>query len=291
MRVAVVGPGAVGCFFAAHLSTTKHAVIACARRPFETYNIESSESPITGPALVVTDPCQLPTKPIDWVLVGLKAHQTSGAANWLDALCGPDTKVVAMQNGIEAEKRLAPFVNGAEIVGAVVYCAAELIEPGRVQHSGMGRLIVPETAIGQELYELFDNTGAVIEISEKHHDKAWFKLSLNSLANGLTALTGRTMEVLADPSIVALATELIAEAWRVALEDGAAINDTDAEALVHKMASTKRGTSMLYDTKAGRPTEHDAIHGAIIRSAEKYGVPVPLTRFVYGLLDNRVGCT
>ena len=45
---------------------------------------------------------------------------------------------------------------------------------------------------------------------------------------------------------------------------------------------------MLYDTRAGRPTEHDAIHGAILRAAERHGVSVPLTRLVHGLLETRV---
>ena len=100
---------------------------------------------------MATDPSQLDTDPADWVLVGVKAHQTAGAASWFDALCGPATKVVAMQNGIEAVERLAPLVNGAEVVQAVVYCGAELVAPGHIDHSEMGRLIVPNDRTGREL--------------------------------------------------------------------------------------------------------------------------------------------
>ena len=58
-RVAVVGPGSVGCFFAAHLAATDHEVVSCARRPFDTYVVTSELAPVTGPAVVATTPDQL----------------------------------------------------------------------------------------------------------------------------------------------------------------------------------------------------------------------------------------
>ncbi|MEL6984196.1 MAG: 2-dehydropantoate 2-reductase N-terminal domain-containing protein, partial [Actinomycetota bacterium] len=58
-RIAVIGAGSVGGVFAAHLSTV-HDVLACVRRPFDRWRIESSEVPHEGPAQAVTDPAQLP---------------------------------------------------------------------------------------------------------------------------------------------------------------------------------------------------------------------------------------
>jgi len=126
-RVAIVGPGSVGCFFAAHLATSKHSVVACARRPFERYVVESPESPTESAATVVTAPEMLEGTPFDWVLVGVKAHQTASASTWLERACGPDTTVVALQNGVEAVERLRPFVDGAQVLASVVYCGAELL--------------------------------------------------------------------------------------------------------------------------------------------------------------------
>ncbi|MCP5027785.1 MAG: hypothetical protein GY929_16035 [Actinomycetia bacterium] len=82
-RIAVVGPGGVGGFFAAHATANGHEVLSCARRPFTEYVIESGRAPTTQPARVVTDPAMV-DGPYPWVLVGVKAHQTQGAAEWLD---------------------------------------------------------------------------------------------------------------------------------------------------------------------------------------------------------------
>ena len=215
MRVAVVGPGSIGCFFAAHLSATEHDVVAYARRAFDAYRVDSPESPITGPAAVTTDPSQLGAGTAHWVLVGITAHHGAGAAPWLHALGGPETKGVAMQNCTEAVERLRPFVNGAEVVQAVADCCAELIEPRHIAHSGMGRLIMPEIETERLLEAPFEGTAIVLEVTSAHQNRLWFKLSLNSVANGLTALTGKTMEVLAAPAMFGAATESLAEAWRV----------------------------------------------------------------------------
>src|SRR5688572_2188929 len=137
-RIAVVGVGSVGTFFAAHLAAAGHDVLACARRPFDTYRVESAEAPVTGPANVATGPAAVTGGPYPWLLVAVKAHQTVDAAPWFDRLCGPDSPgrpasiVVAVQNGVEAVERFTPLVHGATVVPAVVYCGAELQEPGRI---------------------------------------------------------------------------------------------------------------------------------------------------------------
>ncbi|HEY5875989.1 MAG TPA: 2-dehydropantoate 2-reductase N-terminal domain-containing protein, partial [Ilumatobacteraceae bacterium] len=75
--IAIVGPGAVGGFFAAHLAGSGGNVVSCARRSFDRYVVTSSIAPVEALARTVTDPSELDgTDPVDWVLVGVKAHQT-----------------------------------------------------------------------------------------------------------------------------------------------------------------------------------------------------------------------
>ena len=119
--IAVVGAGSVGVYFAAHLATAGHDVVACVRRPFDRYVVESKEAPTEGPARAVTDPADL-DGPVPWVLLTVKAHQTEGAAPWLARLCGPDTTVVVVQNGVEGAERTTPFAGSATVVPGVVYC-------------------------------------------------------------------------------------------------------------------------------------------------------------------------
>ncbi len=285
-RVAVVGVGGVGGVFAAHLSPV-HDVVACVRRPFTHYKIESNEVPFEGPANAVTSPDAIGwDAPADAVFVGLKSQHTEAAAPWFESLCGPDTLVVVMQNGIEGLDRLSPLVGDATVVPSVVYCGAELLAPGHVRHGSHSRLIVADNEAGTRARQLMDGTPLTVELSDGVDVSAWVKLAINSAANGLTALTGRPMTVMADAGVAAIAGQLITECWTVGLAAGVNLDLSRVPGMVEALATPggEGRTSMLQDAEAGRPTEHDAIHGAVLRQAEKYSVDVPTTRLVHDLL-------
>jgi 2-dehydropantoate 2-reductase len=287
-RVAVVGAGSVGGVFAAHLSAV-HDVVACVRRPFDHWTIESREVPFDGPAVVATDPAQLAglgfDGPADVVLVALKAQHTDGAAGWFPPLCGPDTIVASVQNGIEGVERLSPLAPDSTVLPGVVYCGAELLAPGHIRHSAHARLIVPDEPAGHRLAELAEGTPLTIEPSDGHLVAAWVKLGLNSVANGLTALTGKPMEIVGDPGIRAIGQSLLTECFIVGRAAGADLDLDSIPKTLDGMARNVGGrTSMLQDREAGRPTEHDAIHGAILRAGERHGIPTPVTRIVNDLL-------
>ncbi|MEM7273287.1 MAG: 2-dehydropantoate 2-reductase [Actinomycetota bacterium] len=283
--VAVVGVGAVGGVFAAHLSAV-HDVVACVRRPFDRYRVESPAIPFDGPAVAVTNPDGVPfDRPADAVLVGLKAQHTADAAPWFGRLCGPDTTVIVMQNGIEGRERLAPLVGGATVVPSVVYCGAELLAPGHIRHDSQARLIVADDAAGAVAAELVDGTPLTIERSDRFATSAWVKLGINSVANGLTALTGKPMGVLAEPGIAAIAEALLTECWTVGRADGVELDLDGIPEMVRRMSAQPGGrTSMQHDREAGRPTEYDAIHGAVLRRAAAHRIEVPVTTLIHDLL-------
>ncbi|MGH1491899.1 MAG: 2-dehydropantoate 2-reductase [Acidimicrobiales bacterium] len=286
-RVAVVGAGSVGGVFAAHLSAV-HDVVACVRRGFDQYKIDSPDIPFSGPAQAVTSVDELPWDgPADAVFVGLKSHHTEGAAEWFAPLCGPETLVVVMQNGIEGRERLTPYVNGAAVVPAVVYCGAELLAPGHVRHSSKQQLIVPNDADGVRAGELSEGTPLDIGPSDGHERAAWIKLGINSVANGLTALTGRPMEVFADPGVAKIGEQLLTECWTVGQTAGVDVKLDGIPKLLAGMAKGGGRTSMQQDSEAGRSTEHDAIHGAVIRKGLEHGVPTPTTVMIHDLLAAR----
>lgn len=286
-RIAVVGPGAVGLFFAGHLAAAGHDVVCCARRPFDRYTIESAQRPLDFPANVVTDPAQI-DETVPWVLLCVKGHQTEGAADWLGALCAPDTRVLVVQNGIEHDQAAA-YTNGATIIPTVVYCGAELIEPGHIVHSSAGHIFVQSHPFGSELLELFSGSLAEVKPKDDFVTHQWRKLSLNVVANGLTALTNRGMEVVGDPVIYPVAVELIRECWLVARADGAELDPEMATEQIDQILGIAGdgGTSMLFDVRAGRPTEHDAIHGAVLRRAASHNIDTPNVRVIHALLEAR----
>lgn len=279
VAIALVGPGSVGTYLAAQLAAAGHDVVSCARRPFTEYVVDSGEHPVRLAARVATDPGELPA---DWrprfVLVCVKAHQTPGAAGWLERLAGPDTTLVSVQNGVEGRERLTPYAGGGEALPSVVYCGAELLAPGHVRHHSSGLLITPDVPSMHELAGAAAGSGITVRPDPAFVTEAWRKLGANICANGLTALTRRRMDVFREPGIADLVRGLLTECFAVARAEGATLADGDIDTFVKGIgaAPSTGGTSMYYDRMAGRPTEHDALYGAVVRAGERHGVPTPL---------------
>ena len=283
--IAVVGVGGVAGYFTAQLCAAGHDPVCCVRRPFTELVVHTSAG--TGPVLrseprVVTDPGALGETggelPASWVFVGVKAHDTPGISGWLQALCGPDTVVVALQNGTEATERLAPLVGPATVVPAVVYCGAELLAPGVVEHRQHHRLVVPAGLPATRLGELFAGTPVEVAASGDWLADAWSKLCANAIANGVTALTARRSEVFAEPAAARLAAAIGAEVVTVAAAVGTVVDPGLPGVVARVLASSPEGsgTSMLYDRLAGRALEGDAIYGAVERAGAAHGVPTPV---------------
>ena len=274
-RVALVGPGSVGVFFAAHLAATGVEVVSCARRTFDTYVVESKDHALTHPATVVTDPAALAGQHFDWVLVGLKAHQTEGAADWFEAVCGPDTPVVVMQNGVEGVERLTPHAKGGEVIPTVVYCGASVKAPGQIRHSSSGHLITPVGETATRLQALFAPSPAEIRPTDTYVTEAWRKLGMNVTFNAITALTRQNIGICGHPDIKPLAFQVLTETWRVGRAEGAELNDDAAAKLLDMIGGLNEMTSMQQDRLAGRPTEWDALQGAVVRFGAKHGIATP----------------
>ena len=293
-RIAVVGPGAVGTFFAAQLSVVGRNVVACARRGFDRYVVSSELAPVDAPAVCVTDPADLPNVGLDgaadFVIVTVKTFQTAEAAPWLDALCGPRTIVAGAQNGVEEVERLAPYVNGAHVVPCVVYCGSQLIEPGHIRHDQHGIMIVPDDDVTRRVGPIFDGSAARWQPEADFLAATWRKLGINVMANGVTGLTRRTMDVLATEPVDVVARELLRECLTVARAGGVDVDPAEADEF-DLTVLPQYGTSMYYDVMADRATEFDALHGAVLRAGARYKIDTPVTRVVYALLAGREAVT
>ncbi len=289
-RIAVVGVGAVGTYFAAQLTAAGRHVVACARRPFERYVVDSETVPVDAPATCVTDPADLAEVGFedraDVVIVAVKGFQTPGTAGWLDALCGPDTIVIGAQNGIEAVERLTPYVSGAQVVQAVVYCGCELLAPGHIRHDQHGIMIVPDNDLTRGVAPIFAGTAASWRPDPRYAEEKWRKLAVNVMANGVTALSRRTMSILGTRPVDAIARDLYRECLTVGRADGADVDPVDANRIDFGVYPDQ-GTSMYYDVMADRSTEYDELHGAALRAAARHAIDLPVTRVVHALLAAR----
>jgi 2-dehydropantoate 2-reductase len=292
----VIGAGgAIGGFFAAHLVEAGTAeVTLCVRTPFRELVIErptadgaASEVALRSTPPVLVDPGAVEGWPFDVVLLATKAHQTAGAAGWLSATVGPATSLVVLQNGVEHEARVRPFVPAATpVLPGVVYCGAEVVEPGRVLHRTNGFVIVADDERGRALAALYEPTRAGVRLTDDLPTALWQKLCANVVANGITALTGQRMPVMRRPDMAELGLALVDECRAVAIAEGAVVPEDYGVALVEgvKVMPEDAGTSMLYDRLAGRPLEWDAKYGAVVRAADRHGIDVPLHRAFAALL-------
>jgi 2-dehydropantoate 2-reductase len=289
-RVAVVGVGAVGGYFAARAAAAGAEVWLCARRPFDRLVVVSTapsgdQVETEVPADVVIEPARLPPYGFDWVLLATKAHQVPAVGGWLRATVGPGTNVVVLQNGVRHAERVAAFAHPDQVLPAVVYLNAEAEGPGVVYHRAGGVIQVPDGLLAERLAERVLTAGEV-RLTTQFATAAWTKLCVNSAANSVTALTGQRLEVLRRDDIARLALAIMGEVVDVAKADGAELPAGLPEFTVRRLSGQPpgAGTSMLYDRVAGRRLEHEALIGAVVRIGAEYGVPTPTCAAVLPLL-------
>jgi hypothetical protein len=153
-RVAVVGAGAVGTAMAAAIQQAGgHDLVLCVRRPVGGLSLQSSDGwTIDIAAPVVTEPDRL--TPADWVLLAVKAYQTRGTEGWLRILCGAETTVVVLQNGIEQRESVRGLVRDSAVVPAVVWLNLDRAPGGCVQHIAGHNVLVPDEPRGHAFAEL-----------------------------------------------------------------------------------------------------------------------------------------
>ncbi len=281
----MVGAGAIGSTFAAELLRTgRHDVVMVARTPRTELVMVTPDGSTTFDVPVVTgidDP-----EPLDWVLVATKANQTDAVAPLVTALSGPSTRVLALQNGVEARARLGPHVGEDAVVECVVQCPAERLPDGTVRRRGPAQLVLADDDAGRELQAMYAGSEADITLTDDLTTALWRKLCVNAAGGGITGLTVRSMGVLHEPRVRELAATLIAECAAVGRAHGARLDADDERAVLDGMLAQPADatTSMMRSRRDGEPVEHDAITGAVFRAAARTGVDVPVTTVVDTLL-------
>jgi 2-dehydropantoate 2-reductase len=223
------------------------------------------------------------------------------------ALYHDRTVVIPMQNGIpwwyfmnhggpyagrriesvDPDGALAANVEVERVIGCVVYPAAALIAPGVVRHVegnrfSLGELDAAKTERIQQIAQVFNRAGLKAPIRARIRSEIWVKLWGNLAFNPISALTRATLaEIGAHPQARALARAMMLEAQataeRLGIEFGVTVDQRiagAAEVGAHK-------TSMLQDIEAGRPTEVDALVGAVAELGRLTGTPTPHIDAIY----------
>ncbi len=284
MRIAIVGPGAIGSTVAAHLIQSGHQPLLCARTAFDRLLVQTPKGQIDATPVVLTDPAK--ADPVDWVLVATKAYEVEGTARWLQRLVGPETRVAVLQNGVEHVARFMPFLPADRIVPVVVEIPAERSAPGVIVQRRDGWMKAPAGVNGEAFAALFASSGVDVATAEDWASVAWRKLALNC-AGAVNALTGLPAGIAAKPEIAELMRGLVAECLAVGRAEGAILEDELPDQVVAQYQASPADSvnSLLADRLAGRRMEWDARNGVIARLGSAHGIDTPLNQMAAILLS------
>ena len=314
MKIAVFGAGAIGGYLGAKLAQAGTDVTLVARGPhLEAMQsrglrlIEGGEETTVHPR-AVADGREAGTQ--DYVILALKAHSITPALTSIAPLLGPETAVVAAQNGVPwwyfyglpgewRDRRLESVDPGGliwekigpqRVIGCVVYPACEVVEPGVVRHVEDERFSLgePDGSRSERVARLAQAliaTGLRARVRSRIRGEIWLKLWGNLALNPISALTRATLaQACGDPAIRAFAREVMLEAEAVAVAFGEKMPVGVDARLNGAAAMGAHKTSMLQDLEAGRPLEIEAISGAVVELARLTGVASPRLEALHGLV-------
>jgi len=311
VKTVIVGAGAIGGYIGAHLARSGADVVLFARGAhLQAMRARGLRVSAAGGDFVVTpavadDPVAI--GPADLVLLAVKGPSVASVAPMLAPLLRPDTIVVCIQNGLpwwyfhgqrgrlgalgreltDPRGVVASAVDPRQVLGAIVYFATEIVEPGVIRHSGGHRMFLGEptglrSARCRRAADLFAAAGLPCTATTAIRREIWVKLLGNVAFNPLSVVTGATVAAMVrHPDLSALVRAVMGEvravAWRLGIRPALSV---DAR-ITRSSASGDHKTSMLQDFEAGRPLELETIAGAVVRLAGHLGVPMPATQAVY----------
>lgn len=286
MNIAVIGLGNIGIVYAAHLAAAaRHRVFACVRRKPNPLIVDGSFGRVTGEAEWFDLPSQAPQA--DWIFLATKVQDTITAAPWFQSLVKPGSRIVVLQNGVDAGQRLEPLRNGATVIPTVVFTNSKRLGPGHVRHfRSEYDLAVPPSDDSKLLIELVAGTAIRIEQESEFVTVAWRKFLINLAANPITAIVGRGIGAMRTAEMEQVCIQLLEEAAAVGRVEGAKLGPDVAREVLTWMKGFPAdiSTSMMEDKLAGRPLEYDALTGTALRLGEKHGLVMPTNRILLALL-------
>ncbi len=325
MKVCIYGAGAIGGLVGALLARKGDAEVSLIARGPHLAAIREKGLTINGPDESFTisnikatdDPAEL--GPQDYVIVALKAHSVGGIVDKMQPLLGPETAVVTAQNGVpwwyfyglkgdqenqrvkavDPDGKIWEGIGPERAIGAVIYQAAEVTEPGVISQMAGDRFPVGEPT-GERtervaiLSRLLINAGLKAPVRTDIRSDIWVKLWGNLSFNPISALTGETLDkITSDPDTRAVARKMMLEGQAIGEALGVKY-PIDVDKRIE--GSSKVGphkTSMLVDMESRRPMEVDALVTAVQELGAITGRETPTIDTIAALVRQKarmLGC-
>ena len=273
LTVAVLGPGAVGTAFAVPLADAGHCVV-CVARPETVAAIRRDGLTLVrhgGAVEARPEAVEALEEPVDVLLVTVKAFALEEA---LERVHAEPVAIVPLLNGLEHVERLRALLGGRVVAASVGRLEAYRDAPTVVaQTTGRPLVTLAPTADGIET--LFAAAGADVRRGASERAVLWEKAVRLAPLAAATALTQRPVgDLRDDPEWRASLASGIAEACAVAAAEQVQL-DAAAQWEIIEAMPAELTTSTARDIAAGRPSELDAITGAVVRAGRVLGVPTP----------------
>ena len=289
MRILVIGAGALGGYFGAHLVRAGRDITFMVR-PHRAAQLARTGLQVTSPHGDFAVPVKtiLPEgirEPFDLILLGVKSYSLDETMNQFAPAVGPDTAILPVLNGIGHIDRLIARFGAPHVLGGVANISAGLDAEGRVTHFiPLHDLIFGETAGGtteriHAVEATISNAGFDARLSDAIMHNMWEKFAQLGLGAGITCLMRAGIgDILAAPGGREAMFALYDECRAVATASGFPPRPTTVE-FAHKLITTEGSPlkwSMLRDIERGSTTEGEHILGDMVARARKLGVATPI---------------
>jgi 2-dehydropantoate 2-reductase len=307
LDIAILGAGAMGSLFGGVLAEAGHRVtlvdiddahLDAIRREGLRLTTDTASRIVSN--LRVSRPEHAGPAP-ELLIVFTKTMHTEAALTSAQALLGPHTAVLSLQNGLGNVERIARYAARERVMVGMTTWPADKSGSAQVSSHGSGEIRLMSAdgqsyAHVQRTVDALNSAALNCAADPGVWSAIWEKVAFNAALNSLCALTQCTVGALSNvPDGEALTLKIVAEAAAVARANGIAFDEAHVvgnvrHALAHHRAHRP---SMLQDVLAGRKTEIEAINGAVVAAARAAGIATPCTECLLQLVrlvDARGAC-
>jgi 2-dehydropantoate 2-reductase len=298
MRIAVIGTGGIGGIYGAALAkagadvtfVARGAHLAAIREAGLRIEGDRGETFIQ-PAQATDDAASI--GPVDFALFCVKLWDVEAVGKQLRPLIGPQTAVIALQNGIDAAERLIPILGRGAVMGGTAFVTGSIVAPGVIRQTGtyqrmtFGELDGSISARGERLCDLCAAAGFEGVLSADIMVPIWDKFTLLVPLSGLNALTrlplGKWRE---DPDLCALYDASLRETVAVGRAEGVRLppDSVDRTLTAMRAMPAHHMTSMGNDLLHGNRLELPWFSGKVVELGRRHAVPTPANTFIYAAL-------
>lgn len=295
----IYGTGAVGAYYGGMLVKSGEDVTFVARgKNFEALKsngltIQSKAWTETFPVKAIDSNNSTLTSDdkFDFIIICTKSMQTLDAIDFIKPFVSSETAILSFQNGVDNEEKLINAFGKSKVLGAFVYVASALVNPGVVSMMGnqtitIGEISGEETKRTLYLKSAFEKVGVNCVISKDVLAEMWNKLVWNTAFNSTSVLTKMTLDkMLANKEILSRVRKIMEEVKKAAIANGINIRpDTVDFNIERSYGYSGFKTSMLQDYEKGNPLEIDALIGIVVKKAKEKNIEVPETEKTYNEL-------